>query len=301
MKYGRFGRISMSQDQISIDDLRREIDVIDEGIHDLLMRRAEIAQRVGRLKERERAPVFRPAREAEILRRLVARHSGPLPVQVVVRIWRELLSALTRLQGPFAVAVFVPEGRPGYWDTARDHFGGIVPMIPVNSPLAAIRAVSEGSASVGIVPYPTEDEADPWWRHLMYGDAATPRIVARLPFGERGNGLGGDNDAVVVGFAPFDPSGDDHSMLGVEVSGDISRGRFKDALDAAGLRADGIRSWRAGSMDGASVHLVEVTDHVAPDDARLHALVGRLSEHQPRVSALGGYAVPPRHHHTEGR
>jgi len=290
----------MSQEQISIDDLRREIDAIDDGIHDLLMRRAEIAQRIGRVKERERSPVFRPAREAMILRRLVARHSGPLPVQVVVRIWRELLSALTRLQASFAVAVYVPEGRPGYWDAARDHFGGIVPMFPVNSPLAAVRAVSDGSASVGIVPYPAEDEVDPWWRHLMYGDAATPRIIARLPFGERGNGLGEDSDAVVVGFAPFDPSGDDRSMLGVEITGDISRGRFKDALDAVGLRNDGIRSWRTRESEAASIHLVEITDHVAPDDARLRALFDRLSEHHPRVGALGGYAVPVRHH-TDGR
>lgn len=290
----------MSSEPNSIDELRREIDAIDDGIHDLLMRRAEIAQRIGRVKDRERSPVFRPAREAMILRRLIRRHTGPLPVQVVVRIWRELLAALTRLQGSFAVAVYVPEERHGYWDAARDHFGGIVPMFAVKSPLAAVRAVSEGTASVGIVPYPAEDEADPWWRHLMNGDASTPSIITRLPFGERGNGLGEDSDAVVVGFAPFDPTGDDRSMLGIEIEGDISRGRLKDALDAVGLPSDGIRSWRSRDVESASVHLVEVTDHVAPVDPRLAALVERLPELHVRVSALGGYAVPPRHH-TDGR
>src|SRR6185437_12724944 len=77
---------------VPLEDLRRRIDEIDDQIHDLLMRRAELVEAIGNSKKSENAPVLRPGREARILRRLVARHRGRLPRSVLVRLWRELLS-----------------------------------------------------------------------------------------------------------------------------------------------------------------------------------------------------------------
>jgi len=115
-----------------LDDLRRQIDGIDDALHDLLMRRAEIAERIGKLKSDNAggapAVFLRPGREAIVLRRLVARHRGALPKAVLVRLWRELVSALLRLQGPFAVAVQGAGHGPGCWELARDHFGSLTPI-----------------------------------------------------------------------------------------------------------------------------------------------------------------------------
>ena len=58
----------MDKTNKDLDDLRREIDEIDEGIHDLLMRRTGVARRIGGIKGA--GPSLRPAREAEVLRRL---------------------------------------------------------------------------------------------------------------------------------------------------------------------------------------------------------------------------------------
>src|SRR3546814_15977852 len=97
----------MSDNTPSLDDLRREIDEIDDAIHDLLMRRTELARQIGRAKG-QGAVFMRPGREARVLRRLVARHTGPFPKPVVTRIWREILPGFPRLQGPFAAR---PEAR----------------------------------------------------------------------------------------------------------------------------------------------------------------------------------------------
>ena len=92
----------------SLDALRREIDRIDDEIHDLLMRRAAVAGEIRRSKGPDNGSYLRLGREAAILRRLVARHSGSFPKPALVRIWREIMAALTQLQGPFSVAVFAP-------------------------------------------------------------------------------------------------------------------------------------------------------------------------------------------------
>ena len=110
---------------LSLDDLRREIDEIDDQLHDLLMRRTEIVGRVGAVKRLESTPglALRPGREAEIIRRIVNRHKGPFPLEVLVRIWRELLSAQVAVQGQYSIGVFAPEDVAAYRDLGRDQFG----------------------------------------------------------------------------------------------------------------------------------------------------------------------------------
>src|SRR3546814_10344757 len=85
---------------------------------------------------------MRPGREARVLRRLVARHTGPFPKPVVTRIWREIISVFTRLQGPFAAAAYAPQQRPDLGSLARDHFGSLTPITRFESEMGVLRAVS---------------------------------------------------------------------------------------------------------------------------------------------------------------
>jgi chorismate mutase len=281
----------MSTSPPSLDQLRAEIDRIDDQIHDLVMQRTGVVRQIGAVKG-STLPRLRPAREALILRRLLARHQGPLPAAVLVRMWREMIAGLTWLQGPYAVAVHVhsPE-RCGAWDLARDHFGSFTPMTAVNSPVAAIRAVSEGTAAVGVVPFPAEEDADPWWRFLNADDGRTPRVVARLPFYPGGNGRGDDCDVLAIALVPHEPTGDDRTLIRIELDEDLSRGRLKEALDASGLAQPGIGRWLSTNGTGP-VHLVEIADYIGNADPRLAACADRLAGHGLRITTIGGYAVP---------
>ena len=165
----------------SLDGLRREIDEIDNALHDLLMRRTELAREIGAAKG-DGGPYIRPGREAQVLRRLVARHRGIFPKPVLVRIWREIISAFAGLQGPLAVAVYAAEGAPDLRTRARDHFGSLTPVTEHGSARSVVRAVTEGSATIGLLPVPESDDEDPWWRLLANDGKGTPRIIARVPF-----------------------------------------------------------------------------------------------------------------------
>jgi chorismate mutase len=281
---------SMSSTKPSLDALRREIDEIDAALHDLILRRTQIVEQVAALKPRAK-PAIRPGREAVIIRRLLARHTGPFPAASLTRMWREMLSAATRLQGPFSVAVCAPEDHPGFWDIARDHFGSFTPMSAVATPQAVLRALAEGTATIGVVPFPEDDDPDPWWRYLMAEDSKTPRVVARLPFCGRGNGRGEERDALAVAAVPAEPTGDDRTLLGLELAEDISRGRIKDMLEASALPMTQSRSYfeRDG---GVSIHLVEIDDYVEAKDPRVKDLRARMGEALLRALPIGGYATP---------
>lgn len=279
----------MSLRDPSLDALRQDIDQIDDAIHDLLMRRCEVVERIAQLKGKGR-PFMRPGREATILRRLAERHQGSFPLPVLIRIWREMLAAFTLLQGPFAVAVHAPEDERDLWDVARNMYGSSTPMIAVTQALPAVRAVLDGTATVAVVPWPDERDRDPWWRALMSEDAKTPRVIARLPFvvTPRGNGPKG----LAVAQIAHEATGDDHTLVAVEMAEPVSRGRFKEALEAAGLPP--VAFWSGGpEQEGDSpIQLVEVADFVAADDPRLDRLIDRLGQTARRAMPIGGFAMP---------
>src|SRR5947209_20074733 len=88
----------------SLQELRKEIDAVDEGVHRLLMQRGDIIDRLIQVKQtQEVGSAFRPAREADMMRRLVERHRGILPLDTVESIWRVIISTFTYVQAPFAV------------------------------------------------------------------------------------------------------------------------------------------------------------------------------------------------------
>jgi len=278
----------MPKDPTALSEIRREIDAIDAALHDLLVRRAAMVERVRAAKAvaDTAAPAWRPAREAEILRRLAGRHEGALPLAVVVRIWRELTSALVALQGPFSIAVF-DDAEHGYWDLARDHFGGVVPLTRHGSARGVIQALGEAPTTLGVLPLPQDGEADPWWPVLMGAAGGPLRIAARLPFAEGGNGRG--TGALVVGSMEQEPTGDDRSYILIEAAGPVSRASLTARLKKAGL----VPVFLTGrSEEGAPpLFLAEVAEFIGPGDDRL-AVAAAEGGAVAAVWAVGGYAVP---------
>ena len=176
--------MTKSQEKPSLDDLRKEIDRIDEAMHNLLMERGEIIDRLIAVKRsQETGSAFRPVREAEMMRRLVKRHKGILPLDTAESIWRVIISTFTYVQAPFSVHADLSAGDALMRDSARFHFGFTVPFVPHMGAAGVVAAVSTSKGDLGLVPALAVASAGAWWSALEF-DAA-PKIIARLPFVER--------------------------------------------------------------------------------------------------------------------
>jgi chorismate mutase/prephenate dehydratase len=280
---------TMLSTQADLDELRRRLDRIDDSLQDLLIERLDVVARVAAEKRSGTVSPYVPSREAEMLRRLVARQGDAFPAGTLVRIWRELLGATTRAQGPFAVGAYVPPDAPGVWDLARDHYSSHAPMTAYQSTFQVIRAVADRRVAVGVLPMPQDGDGDPWWRHLLSLDAEAPRVVARLPFGPRGNARSDNGDALVIGYGAQQPSGQDRTLLATENAVQISRGRMVAAFSAIGLTCTSLVSCEHAE---AANTLIEIEGFVPLGDPRLKALRDRLGRDLYRLMAVGGYAVP---------
>jgi chorismate mutase len=169
----------------SLGELRKEIDRIDEAMHKLLIDRSEIIGRLIATKKSQETggSAFRPAREAEMMKRLVQRHKGILPLDTVESIWRVIIATFTYVQAPFSVHADLSAGDALMRDSARFHFGFTVPFVPHMGASGVVAAVSESKGDLGLVPAIAVPGAGAWWSALEFDTA--PKIIARLPFVER--------------------------------------------------------------------------------------------------------------------
>lgn len=279
-----------------LDNLRRQIDEIDTALHDLVQQRTAIVERIGKAKGAGKALALRPGREAMVLRRLLGRHSGPFPRGALVRLWREMISAVTTLQGPFSIAVCVPDEQRGFWDMARDHFGVQVPMRRHTTAARVLADIAEDANTVGMLPLPVEGDSQPWWPGLASTEKTTPHIVARAPFFRTDNPRTEGLSALVVARLPPESSGEadsgaDRSLLVLESPADLSRSRISSALAATRLPAF-TSAIRHDAPGGGTLYLVELPTFIIDGDSRLTTLEQALATPGVRLTPVGAYAVP---------
>jgi chorismate mutase len=201
----------------SLADLRREIDRIDETMHALLIERGQIIDELIAVKKsQETGSAFRPAREADMMRRLVQRHHGSLPLDTVESIWRVIISTFTYVQAPFSVHADLSAGDALMRDSARFHFGFTVPFEPHIGAAGVVQAVTASRGDLGLVPAFAVAGAGPWWTALEFETA--PKIIARLPFVERADHPAGF-PVFVISRVPADAMVTETEVWSVRVSG----------------------------------------------------------------------------------
>jgi chorismate mutase/prephenate dehydratase len=156
-------------DDRNLDQVRADIDAIDQDIQALINRRAKCAQRVAEIKldevntARERGEpeaevvFYRPEREAQVLRRIMERNEGPLVGETVAHIFREVMSACLALERPLQVAYLGPEGTFTQAASIK-HFGHAAICVPQTTIDAVFAQVESGECNYGVVPVENSTE-----------------------------------------------------------------------------------------------------------------------------------------------
>jgi len=138
---------------------REAIDGLDQKIQQLISERARVAQTIREIKAAlgNDGDHYRPAREAEVLRRAIERNPGPLGDEVMARVMREIMSACLALESPLKVSYLGPEGT--YTQAAvYKHFGHAVGARAAAAIDEIFREVESGAATYGVVPIENSTE-----------------------------------------------------------------------------------------------------------------------------------------------
>ena len=142
-----------------IEQIRHEIDAVDEQLVELLNRRARLALDVAEVKKLvdDAAPLYRPEREARVLERVKSLNAGPLSDGEISRLVREVMSACLALEAPLDIACLGPEGTFSQ-SAALKHFGQSVQLSLLSSIDQVFREVEAGVCQYGVVPVENSTE-----------------------------------------------------------------------------------------------------------------------------------------------
>jgi len=279
----------------TLTDIRNEIDRIDNEVHDLFMARASLVSSVAQAKRGKGMQIVQPAREARLMRRLLARHKGLLPRRTIIRIWRELISSVSMLQTGLSVAVADEEGFER-WDMAKNYFGSSLPMHAVGGLQNTLSEVIKDRADFAVMPWPEMDGENPWWSNLfnLQNDEQLS-IICALPY-DSTEGLQISNvvdKALVISKVSFTASDMDNSFIGLELDVGVSRTNISAQVKASKLDLINMYSAPSAHNDTSKVCLLCVKGFVAKNDKKLINLAGRLGDACHYYDAIGGYPVIP--------
>lgn len=248
--------------------IRGRIDEIDEQMHRLLIDRSAVIDELIRVKGTSKpGAAFRPDREADMMRRIVVRHAGNLPLITVEHIWREIITTFTAMQAPFGIAVAPCSDPLAMRDVVRFYFGFSIPVTNCASVDEAVARVAGPANELAVVAAGTGGR---WWGGLSNGQG--PKIFAKLPFIETENRPAA-LPAYVVGPPLKDPSTPDIQLIAAPASS-----RLETAVVSLGGRI-------AGRADGEM--LIELPIAATLDDL---AREGGLPA--SALQPCGGFAQP---------
>src|SRR5690606_2725171 len=145
---------------VSLPEIRKKIDALDEQLLKLLNERADLVHEVGVVKKAEGSAIYAPEREEQVLRSLIERskeHRGRLPEKSIRAIYREIMSASLALEKDLTIAYFGPEATNTH-QAARSKFGASVRYVPEVSIADVFDSVARGAADYGVVPIENSTE-----------------------------------------------------------------------------------------------------------------------------------------------
>ena len=141
----------------NIEQIRLEINSVDDQILELLNKRMKFVKQIGDLKQQSGTTIYRPEREKAILERLYNSKQNELSKDVIEAIFYEIFAVSRNLEMPQKVAFLGPIGTYSH-QAAQARFGTISSYIPLSSIEAVFKVLDNGEAKFGVVPIENNTE-----------------------------------------------------------------------------------------------------------------------------------------------
>lgn len=191
----------------TVEEIRAEIDALDDQILGLVVRRAGYAHDLAKAKPPGSA--LRPAREVSLIRRLIGRSEGAIAPELVIEVWRGLIAENIRRQGGVEVVAAGGAEPVRLFDLARRHFGASAKIVR-DEPRAALTRAAENPSVVAVLPWPAGPAAGGWWPILNERRYHGLVLFSALPLKAE---PGAEPEAILAASGvPLEPSGADMTL-----------------------------------------------------------------------------------------
>lgn len=273
--------------------LRAQIDKIDEQIISALEQRMEVVANVAKLKEKNHEKFYiKSAREADMIKELIKKSGPEIPPNLVVDLWRKIITAANMREQAIAVAIHNPKNLAQYEYLVRSYYFDGIALDNFDSANSVVVELEKNRAQIGVFALPKindeadkkEDMAENWWMTLANNRDGL-RVFAKIPLIESK-----DKNAVeLVAVAVKEPekSMSDSTLLYVETAKEISSTQILSALKGEGIAGKILKSVKLQQFEGVAFHLLELDGFYLENDFKNFA----KNKIKPFIKVLGHFAT----------
>lgn len=263
----------------ALQDLRIEIDKIDNDLILLLEKRMNIVAKVGELKRDNKENFFiRSAREADMIRDLVAKSDGSFSKIMIVEIWRKIISAANIFEQGLKIVLHNPKNIADYNCLVNSYYSDAIPVETLTSASDIIAKIENSEVQIGIFAL---GENENWWIDLAKSNKGI-KIYAKIPFVKIFN-QNNKHELVALAIKDSERSQADNSLIYVELGSETSEGELISALKNSGIVGKILNSVKRQ-------YLLEFEGFLDENDDRIQSLLN--SNLKPNLKILGHYPVP---------
>ncbi len=283
--------------ETSLAECRADIDAIDNQLIYLLAQRMKIVEKVRVIKTNSGEKVFiKSAREADMIKNLIAKADPILPKSVLVNIWRKIITSSNLLEQPLKLAVHNPHNLPDYNYLVREYYTDFIPIITHDSVNNVVSEIEKNAAQIAIFALPhssdenfSNDLGENWWINLANNNLGL-KVFTRIPFTQnpgREKQREAVTDLVALAIKTPEKSQQDCSLFCIELANTVSKAQLLATLQENGFDAKLLKIARLKRVDDIIFYLVEVKGFLDENSAEIKQLMKHKIK--PFVKALGVY------------
>ncbi len=264
---------------------RQNIDQIDFEILDLLIKRADIVKDVKELKEQNNDKFFvKSAREADMIRNLIKKAEGKIPDQLILNIWRKIISFSNYFEQKINIALHNPMKNPEFERILRSYYNDYIPITEIDNPATIFKDLEQGKFQIAYFALPKDDEEqyNKWWINLANNQSGI-RVFVKIPLFKNGF----EYDLVGIAIKDDEQSDHDKSLLVIEQSKEFSYSNLEKLLTETFPDFKILKCCDSDLNKNDRFYLVEIAQFIKNDDEKLKLL--NSSKSKPFSRILGVY------------
>lgn len=271
-----------------LEQFRQQIDEIDHELFELILKRADIVQQVGDLKDQhdDTHVKLRPAREARQLKKIYDQFkNSPFPEASALMIWRHLINGSLMVESPLRILTLKePQALP---DFAREYFGCYADMDFVDTPEELLERLRNDKVDVALFPMPMGRSQNPWWLSLARKDKHLKAFL-KFPYLPTACVRDGSEVIAVSQIADEEPNEYSHTAFVLEVEPAVNPLSLKQVIAKA---LKDVRWHCSTKLENESVVcFITVPYMVALGDNRLKQVIDGLEGERNHINVVGHYA-----------
>jgi chorismate mutase-like protein len=267
---------------MNLDELRKEIDTIDEQIVALINERCTVAAKVGEWKKKQSHAIYVPEREKQLFERLHAKNNGPISSSALRSIYREIISGAIALEKPLNILFF--DSHENSSNAARETFGDAAEYSSCSSITKLMEALHSDKYDYGVVPLADSSG--------NFSETVLLELIKYKEIKICAERIGSINDTegryFIIGMQETTPTSEDRTAIAIELSNasndwlDQIKNILKDKETFTAIEIDNEKT-------GQQTIFIEFAGH--PTDDNIKTILNTISEKVGKMQIQGGFPV----------